>query len=149
MHRALLWPTHRFHHSPTQIYWLSSNRASLVHVTLFYAPTTALAWWLRIPVEIVALTALIGTGWNFFVHSNIRLSDRLQGALERVVTTPRFHHVHHSRDASHCDKNLGGFFTIWDRMFGRFVDPDRVSASRLEFGLLEGRKSVTRMVLGV
>jgi hypothetical protein len=38
------------------------------------------------------------------------------------MVTPSNHRVHHARNDQYVDKNYGGVFIIWDRLFGTFQD---------------------------
>jgi alkylglycerol monooxygenase len=51
------------------------------------------------------------------VHT--REIDRL-GPFEHVFNTPSHHRVHHGKDPKYIDKNYGGMFIVWDRLFGTF-----------------------------
>lgn len=42
------------------------------------------------------------------------------GPLGIVLNTPSYHRVHHGRNAYCIDRNFGGVFIIWDRMFYTF-----------------------------
>ena len=44
------------------------------------------------------------------------------GWLEYIFVTPSQHRVHHAINPIYIDKNLGGIFSIWDRMFGTFQE---------------------------
>jgi sterol desaturase/sphingolipid hydroxylase (fatty acid hydroxylase superfamily) len=62
----------------------------------------------------VALLMIIGTLWTFFIHANVRC--RL-GPLEWLVSSPAFHHWHHTND-EHRDRNFASIFPVIDRVFG-------------------------------
>jgi len=66
------------------------------------------------PDNMVALVAIIGTTWTYFVHANVRF--RL-GPLEWLISTPAFHHWHHTND-EHRDRNFAAMFPWIDRIFG-------------------------------
>jgi len=42
--------------------------------------------------------------------------------MEWVMVTPSHHRVHHAQNARYIDKNHGGVFIIWDRLFGTFAE---------------------------
>jgi hypothetical protein len=44
------------------------------------------------------------------------------GVLERFLVTPSNHRVHHGQNDYCIDRNYGGIFSIWDRMFGTYAD---------------------------
>ena len=62
----------------------------------------------------VALVTIIGTVWSFFIHANVRC--RL-GPVEWLISTPAFHHWHHTND-EHRDRNFAAIFPLYDRVFG-------------------------------
>jgi len=37
------------------------------------------------------------------------------------MNTPSHHRVHHGKNIEYLDKNHGGIFIIWDRLFGTFA----------------------------
>ena len=43
------------------------------------------------------------------------------GPLEWFLSTPSHHRVHHGRNPYCIDKNYGGVFIIWDRLFGIYT----------------------------
>src|SRR5262245_35235978 len=40
--------------------------------------------------------------------------------VEFGFNTPSHHRVHHASQGSYLDRNFGGIFIVWDRMFGSF-----------------------------
>jgi sterol desaturase/sphingolipid hydroxylase (fatty acid hydroxylase superfamily) len=143
IHTRPFWRIHRWHHSPGHMYWLAGARASVLQGMLYSIfPLIFVA--LSVPVGFIAGYGLFMTLVNHWMHSNLRLRSRW---LEAVLVTPRIHHIHHSCDPRHHGRNFGSIFSIWDRMFGTFFDPDDVRAP-LDFGIPEV-VSPPRMVLGV
>jgi len=57
-----------------------------------------------------------------FHHSNTRLPDEWDRKLSKVVTTPRMHGIHHSRELSEMDSNWSSGMAIWDHLHGTFRD---------------------------
>ena len=66
--------------------------------------------------------------YQFFVHT--RFIPAL-GPLERLLATPVLHRVHHGRDADCLDRNYGGFFIFWDKLFGSFAPYTRENVPEL------------------
>jgi sterol desaturase/sphingolipid hydroxylase (fatty acid hydroxylase superfamily) len=62
---------------------------------------------------------LVGTLWGYFIHSNLRW--RLEW-LGRVVSTPAFHHWHHTND-EHVNRNYAAMLPFLDRLFGTWFLP--------------------------
>ena len=46
------------------------------------------------------------------------------GWYEKFFVTASNHRVHHAQNENYIDKNYGGVFIIWDRMFGTFKEED-------------------------
>jgi hypothetical protein len=38
-----------------------------------------------------------------------------------VLNTPSHHRVHHAANPEYLDRNYGGIFIVWDRLFGTFA----------------------------
>jgi sterol desaturase/sphingolipid hydroxylase (fatty acid hydroxylase superfamily) len=124
MHRSrILWHTHDLHHTIVELWWLSGTRASLTHLFLFAAPQILIGYYLLMlaPWE-AGVAASIGVLFNIWDHTNLWIN---LGPLGQILITPNFHRVHHlARGLS--KKNLGFVFTLWDRMFGTYVNPASV-----------------------
>src|SRR5262249_23944645 len=60
------------------------------------------------------------------------------GRLDRILISPRMHHVHHSEKRQHWNKNFGKQLWVWDWMFGTAVVPAKGEA--LTYGIGEGRE---------
>lgn len=61
-------------------------------------------------------------------HSHINMS---YGWLEKWFLSPSQHHLHHSMETRHWDKNFGLLLSIWDRMFGTFLYSEPRGSFRL------------------
>jgi sterol desaturase/sphingolipid hydroxylase (fatty acid hydroxylase superfamily) len=149
MHRLLhtrhMWRAHKFHHSPTYIYWLAGLRTSVVQMTLFNLPYIAAGALLVLSPRWVFWAILLkNTFTNDFMHLNVWWGHRW---LDWVFVTPRYHHIHHSDNPEHYNANLAVLFPIWDRLFGTYVDPEKVGKN-LTFGIGETVHPV-RLVVGL
>ena len=80
---------------------------------------------------------------NNWMHMNVTWRSNW---LEWVLVTPRYHHIHHSADAKLHDGNYGALFSIWDRLFGTYLDPDTTAPRK--FGTGEPRRDPVLLVLG-
>jgi sterol desaturase/sphingolipid hydroxylase (fatty acid hydroxylase superfamily) len=119
-----------------------------VHAFLSFGPTAFFAWFFSLGVVEIGVSTAVAVLWNYMMHINVRFTDRFQRILEYVVTTPRYHHIHHADAPELAGKNLGSFFTFPDRLFGTYVSPDRVDAASLRFGIDE-KVNPIRLVIGV
>ena len=131
MHRWMhevpwLWRFHAVHHSAEHVDWLVSTRAHPVDLVLGrlsgYAPmyVFGLAHPIQNVLDPVSLgVVLVGTIWGFFIHANVRW--RL-GPLGWLVSTPAFHHWHHTND-EHANRNFSTMLPWVDRIFGTYHMP--------------------------
>lgn len=143
---ALCWRIHRWHHSPANLYWLSGNRGSMPDVIAQIVPR-ALGTLLFVHAGELWVIGLVTLASSFMQHSNVAFRSRL---LELALVTPRVHGLHHSVDARVRDRNFGALFTLWDRLFGTFADPDQLRDADRATGLDPGEtRSTVRMMLGL
>ncbi|WP_338030342.1 sterol desaturase family protein [Frateuria soli] len=84
---------------------------------LFYLPM-ALA---GIPTEVFVMVALVDLLYQFWVHTE--QVGRL-GWFDRVFCSPSNHRAHHAVNDRYLDRNYGGILSLWDRLFGTFVEED-------------------------
>lgn len=118
-----LWKFHAIHHSAKHMDWLVNTRAhplDMVFTRLCgFIPMYVLG--LAQPVAntidtVPLLFLLAGTLWGFYVHSNIAWRF---GPLEWLLTTPSFHHWHHTLDGP-INRNYASMLPWLDRLFGTF-----------------------------
>ena len=119
MHKIrLLWASHSVHHSPTKLNLTAAVRLGvgghLAGGFLFYAPLVLIGF---SPLVVYGTLAL-GLIYQLFLHP---AHARDFGPLEYVFNTPKHHHVHHASNDSCLDRNFGGVFIIFDKMFGTFA----------------------------
>ncbi len=125
-HIPLLWRFHAVHHSAKPISYLVNTRAHPVDLVftrmcglvLLYA-TGLVGVTGPHPALIPALVLFVGSLWSYFIHSNVRV--RL-GWLEEVISTPAFHHWHHTLE-DHKDRNFSSMVPVMDRIFGTYYLP--------------------------
>ncbi len=125
-----LWRFHAIHHKAEELDWLVNTRAH--PFDLFFIRFCGL-----IPMYILGLAqptgnrfdvaplliTLVGTAWGFFIHSNI--SWRF-GWLESLISTPAFHHWHHTNDGPELiNKNYAAMLPWVDKVFHTFYLPGR------------------------
>jgi len=116
----VLWAAHVNHHS-SQYYNLSTalRQPLLTPFTgpLFWAPLALVGF----PPAMILTAQAVSLLYQFWLHTEA--VDRL-GPLEWFMNTPSHHRVHHGKNVPYLDKNHGGIFIIWDRLFGTFARED-------------------------
>ena len=133
-HSGKLWDFHAIHHASEELDWLSSVRLHPVNQALGQVIIVAPLALLGFNLQILGTTAGVLTFWAIFVHANVRWTF---GPLRHIIATPAFHRWHHTSQCEGLDKNFGGLFLVWDRLFGTLYLPEGRQAQR--FGLFEQR----------
>jgi sterol desaturase/sphingolipid hydroxylase (fatty acid hydroxylase superfamily) len=144
MHSGWLWPIHRWHHSATQLYWLTGLRAGFQQNVVYVGNSLFWALLMHVPAEWFAIGAGASVLSNHWMHMNVRLDAPI---LERAIITPRAHALHHSVDPTHHQGNYGAILAVWDRLFGTYVDPAAQQRPG-QFGLAE-QVPLPRVIAGV
>lgn len=111
-----LWHFHSLHHSQENLNPLTTKRTH---------PVERIFSWLCIrwiplaiigsPPEVWALFVTVDAIWDYFIHSNLRVN---MGPLGKVLVSPQYHRIHHSRLPQHADRNFSDRLVIWDMLFG-------------------------------
>ena len=118
---AILWPSHRVHHSDASVNTTTALRRSVFELLLIYIfvliPTMVLA---GADGAAAPIAFAVFYGWGFFNHANIRLS---LGPLTPILSGPQWHRLHHAVDPEFRDKNYAAYFPILDIVFGTYRAP--------------------------
>jgi sterol desaturase/sphingolipid hydroxylase (fatty acid hydroxylase superfamily) len=123
-----LWRFHVIHHSAEEIDFLVTAKAHPVDMffTRFCAMVPLYVLGLaqplgnRVDFVPVAVTA-ISMYWAYFIHANITWRF---GWLEWFISTPAFHHWHHTNDGPDViNKNYSAMLPLVDKCFGTLYLP--------------------------
>ena len=118
--RNILWAAHSVHHQ-SEDYNLSTalrqTSTGFVFGWVFYLPMAVLG----VPLLVFVTVATVNLLYQFWVHT--RHVPKL-GWVEWCFVTPSNHRAHHAQNALYMDRNYGGVFIIWDRLFGTFQEED-------------------------
>ncbi|WP_231744844.1 sterol desaturase family protein [Mycobacterium sp. IS-1590] len=127
-HRVrLIWATHQAHHSSQYFNFATALRQKWnISGDVFLRALLPL---FGVPPWIVFASFSINLIYQFWIHTE-RI-DRLWRPIEFVFNTPSHHRVHHGMDQQYLDKNYGGIFILWDRLFGSFA----AETARPHYGL--------------
>lgn len=110
------WATHIVHHQSEEYNLSVALRQSAFQDLFFWVFYLPLAY-IGFPPFVYFVCSQFNTIYQFWIHT--RVVGKL-GPLEWFMNTPSHHRVHHGRDPKYIDKNHGGTFIIWDRLFGTF-----------------------------
>jgi len=116
----IFWASHIAHHS-SEKYNLSTalRQPWTPFLSLVLFPPIAL---FGVRPEFILMSGGFNLIYQFWVHTEA--IQRLPHAFEWVLNTPSHHRVHHGSNAPYLDKNYGGIFIIWDRLFRTFAEEE-------------------------
>ncbi len=128
-----MWKFHLVHHSDTTVDVTTGLRHHPGE-TLFRISFTLLGVLLiGVPIGIVMLYQSFSVLFAHITHANINMPDRVDRGLSILFVTPNMHKVHHHYTQPLTDSNYGNIFSIWDRLFGTFVEVNDVK--NLKYGI--------------
>jgi sterol desaturase/sphingolipid hydroxylase (fatty acid hydroxylase superfamily) len=157
-HHPLFWFTHESHHLPSEIFVGMPGLGVRPFAVLTVVPVVVLT--AALTYAVLRVAALPAWSWTIFqipllasstllvvTHSSFMRrgwwAHRLLAPL--ALTSPQEHVLHHTVD---LQGNYGNFTTIWDRLFGTYLDPRRDEHQGHRFGLAYDRDFLGTITAG-
>lgn len=116
---GIAWATHTVHHSSPHFN---------ISVAYRFGPLDGFfPIFFHVPLVLLGFDPLV----VFFSEAVVQLYQtilhteaigKLPKPIEAVMNTPSHHRVHHGSNPQYLDKNYGGMFIVWDRLFGTFEE---------------------------
>lgn len=116
--RQVFWASHVAHHQSEEYNLTTALRQTSTGFLLswvFYVPMFLVG----VPAEVYVTVASANLIYQFWVHTE---HIPKLGWYEWVFVTPSNHRVHHAQNDIYVDRNYGGVFILWDRLFGTFQE---------------------------
>jgi alkylglycerol monooxygenase len=116
--RTILWAAHVAHHQSEDYNLTTALRQTSTGFLLgwiFYIPLFVVG----VPAEVVITVGSLNLIYQFWVHTE---HIPKLGWYEWMFVTPSNHRVHHAQNDIYLDRNYGGVFILWDRLFGTFQE---------------------------
>jgi alkylglycerol monooxygenase len=114
----LFWASHVAHHQSEEFNLSTALRQTSTGSTfVFYLPLYMIGF----PVEVIVTVGALNLIYQFWVHTE---HVPALGPVEWIFVTPSNHRVHHAKNPGYIDRNYGGVFIVWDRLFGTY-QPER------------------------
>ncbi len=120
-----LWMIHLVHHSDHKVDTTTANRHHPLESIIRFTFTLAGVFIIGAPIAIVMLYQSMSLVATQFTHANIQLPKKVDKALSYFLVSPDMHKVHHHYVLPYTDSNFGNIFSIWDRLFGTYMEFDR------------------------
>ena len=115
---AVFWASHVVHHQ-SQEYNLSTalrqTSSGMLLGWIFYLPMAIVG----VPPQVFVVAAIIDLLYQYWIHTE---QVGKLGWFDRWFASPSNHRVHHAVNDRYIDRNYGGIFMAWDRLFGTFVE---------------------------
>ena len=118
---SVLWGSHVVHHQSEEYNLTVALRQAWFQGAfswVFYLPLAFVGFEPKVFLTVVSINTL----YQFWIHT--RLIGKMHPAIEYVFNTPSHHRVHHGVNPKYIDRNHGGTFIIYDRMFGTFQEEE-------------------------
>ena len=157
-HHRWFWFTHESHHLPNQVFVGMPGLGvrpfavfTVVPTVGFTALLTYLAlrltgrpmWsWTVFQFPLLATSTLLVTSHSCFLRRGW-LAHRVMSPL--ALTTPQDHALHHTVD---LQGNYGNFTTLWDRLFGTYLDPRLPQHQGRRYGLAYDQDFLGTLTVG-
>ena len=135
----VFWAFHLIHHSSKWMNFTTAYRLnwfSAIITPYFFIPIVLLG----VPPLYVAISFSFNLIYQLFLHTEAVGKIPF---VEGILDTPSAHRVHHGSNPLYIDKNYGGVFMIWDRMFGTY----QTETEPVEYGITTGFVSHNPFVL--
>jgi|TARA_B110000967_G_scaffold28846_1_gene26954 sterol desaturase/sphingolipid hydroxylase (fatty acid hydroxylase superfamily) len=127
-----LWAAHNVHHQSEELNLTTVFRVSFLAV-IYRATFFVWMAFAGFDVFTIVSTGVFLGLYQLFTHS--RLIGKL-GFIEKFMTTPSHHRVHHASNEKYLDQNYGHIFIIWDKLFGTFMEEQEEP----KYGITSGYK---------
>jgi sterol desaturase/sphingolipid hydroxylase (fatty acid hydroxylase superfamily) len=112
----LFWAIHEVHHQGKE-FNLSLGIRNSWYSSLSSIPFFFIMAIIGFPPEVFIVVSSLNYTVQFINHNS--LFNRIP-LVERIFVTPATHKIHHGHNEPYRDKNFGGTFLIWDKLFGTY-----------------------------
>ena len=136
----VLWRLHRMHHADLEFDVTTGARFHPIEILLSMAIKLGVVAALGAPALAVLIFEVLLNATSMFNHGNVRLSERLDGVLRRIVVTPDMHRVHHSVVPRETNSNFGFNAPWWDRLFGTYRAQPAAGHQEMTIGIEQFRE---------
>jgi len=127
-----MWQFHLVHHTDTKVDVTTGLRHHPGETVFRIGFTILAVLIIGVPMGIIMLYQSLSVLFAHLTHANIKMPEKLDRTLSYIFVTPYMHKVHHHYTQPLTDTNYGNIFSIWDRVFGTFVETD---STKLTYGI--------------
>ncbi|MEP1448548.1 MAG: sterol desaturase family protein [Paraglaciecola sp.] len=137
-HRVpMIWRIHRVHHADPHLDASTGLRFHPLEIALSLIIKIAAVFLIGAPVLAILTFEVLLNAMAIFNHSNIKLPLKLDKLLRTCIVTQAMHRIHHSQVVHETDSNFGFNLSIWDRLFGSYIEEAANGDEGIKLGLKE------------
>ena len=118
----LLWYIHIVHHTDHKVDTTTANRHHPFESVVRFIFTFIGIFISGAPIGLVLMYQSLSVIASQFNHANIQISNKVDKILSYLIVSPNMHKVHHHYELPYTDSNYGNIFSIWDRLFGTYME---------------------------
>ncbi len=130
-----LWRLHRMHHTDMDFDVTTGARFHPIEIVLSMLIKFGVIVALGAPAVAVLIFEVLLNGMAMFNHANVKLPEKIDRLLRRIIVTPDMHRVHHSSVEHEANSNFGFNLSIWDRLFGTYQAQPAAGHEEMEIGI--------------
>lgn len=131
----LLWRLHRMHHTDLDYDVTTGARFHPIEIVLSMVIKLAVISAIGAsPVAVIIFEVMLN-GTAMFNHGNIRLPLSVDRIIRFIFVTPDMHRVHHSVIVAETNSNFGFSLSVWDRLFGTYLDQPSLGHDNMTIGI--------------
>ncbi|WP_053972336.1 sterol desaturase family protein [Mangrovimonas sp. ST2L15] len=120
-----LWMVHLVHHTDHHVDTTTGNRHHPIESVIRFAFTTLGVLVVGTPIALVFMYQSLSVVFTQLTHANIKMPPKLDKMISYFFVSPDMHKVHHHHVLPYTDSNYGNIFSIWDRIFGTYMELNR------------------------
>jgi len=130
-----LWRLHRVHHADLDFDVTTGARFHPIEIIMSMLIKFSAIVVIGPPVIAVVIFEVVLSSMAMFNHSNVRLPLGLDRVIRILFVTPDMHRVHHSTEDNETNSNFGFNLSIWDKLFGTYIDQPRGGHHDMHIGI--------------
>ncbi|MBA3603961.1 MAG: sterol desaturase family protein [Parachlamydiaceae bacterium] len=133
------WRAHRMHHADLDFDVTTGIRFHPIEVIISMGIKIGVVALIgATPIGVLIFEILLNAT-SMFTHSNLNLPISVDRVLRSIIVTPDMHRVHHSIKEHETNRNFGFSFSIWDRLFGTYLNQPSEGHLKMTIGIKDFR----------
>jgi len=136
-----LWRFHKVHHTDLDFDVTTGIRFHPVEIIISMCYKVFVIYIIGCNPAAVIAFEIILSSTALFNHGNVFIPLKMDRWLRLGIVTPDMHRVHHSTVKEETDSNFGFSISIWDRLFGTYIDQPQLGHDNMVIGLEQYRYS--------